>query len=307
MQIVATMNGHPLIAVNRETLEVLDIDAVARGLNRNHVCASCGDALVAKKGAVNAWHFAHHSTGNNRCVPGGESIIHRLAKDAFREGKRIPLPISAGRLFFEPAEVNQEVWIPEHRIDVVAFGLIYYPHAGGWNEGASPDTSTGVSDEHFDWTADSFDDKNKINCDFEDGFGIQPLLIEIFHTNQKRKYSWIKGFQFRPTKMLAIEINVSYKEIQSARTLTDKTNIQELIEFLIYETPNHLPNHHKRWLAFQEDHAEFERPLKDELEREIQIWDYPEHRTCKCGKWFKPQERYQICWQCYKKARRRKV
>ena len=282
------MDRHPLIVVNRETLEVLDIDAVARGLNRNHVCASCGDALVAKKGAVNAWHFAHHSTGNNRCVPGGESIIHRLAKDAFRERKRIPLPISACRLFFEPSEIQQEFWIPKHRVDAVAFGRFYYPHASGWNEPACLDTSTGVGDEHLDWSTDTFEDKNKINCDFEDEFGIQPLLIEIFHTNPKRKYEWLKGFRYRPTKMLAIEINVSQEEIQLARMSTHKTNIQELIEFLIYETPNHFPNKHKRWLSFQENHTEFERPPKHEMERELQIWDYPEHKTCGCGKWFKP-------------------
>ena len=303
------MNEHRLIAVHKESGVLLDIDEVSSGLNKEHVCASCGDALVAKKGAVNRWHFAHRATGNQSCNPNGESLIHQFAKKAIQQGKRIPLPLSASRLFFQPMGVEKEFWIPNHKVDAVAFGSFYYPHSTGWKEEPCIHTSTGVGDEHMDFNGDTYEDMNKVTCPFEPSFDDedyfceythQPLLIEFFHTNQKKKYKYLKGFIHRPTYMMAIEINVSHKEIQSAKELTGKTNIRELIEFLIYRTPNHFPNHHKRWLAFEQDHIEFERPPKQEMDRELQIWEYPEHRICGCGEWFKSKGKYSMCYNCYK-------
>jgi hypothetical protein len=59
--------------------KLLYIKDVQRGLACDCVCASCGQPLIAKKGALRRHHFAHFEITD--CRGAAESILHRLSKE----------------------------------------------------------------------------------------------------------------------------------------------------------------------------------------------------------------------------------
>lgn len=79
--------------------ELLTVDQVPKGLNCGVVCPVCKAKLVAKKGEIKAWHFAHY--GDGACGHGacGETALHISAKEIIRRsvGKYLILPSSIQR------------------------------------------------------------------------------------------------------------------------------------------------------------------------------------------------------------------
>lgn len=72
--------------------KVVHVSEVASGAGCRCFCASCGAALVARKGAIRRHHFAHFSAGECSTHP-VESAIHCLAKDLVtRPGLALELP-----------------------------------------------------------------------------------------------------------------------------------------------------------------------------------------------------------------------
>lgn len=72
---------------------LLHIDEVLSGLACNCVCPGCGRRMVAKKGDVQAHHFAHHAEQHGRsCVSAGETALHKFAKRILDERLEITLP-----------------------------------------------------------------------------------------------------------------------------------------------------------------------------------------------------------------------
>jgi competence CoiA-like predicted nuclease len=72
---------------------LLHIDEVPSGLACNCGCPGCGRRMVAKKGDVQAHHFAHHAQQDGRaCVSAGETALHKLAKKILDERLEIALP-----------------------------------------------------------------------------------------------------------------------------------------------------------------------------------------------------------------------
>ncbi len=59
--------------------EIVSINDVASGLGCNCLCPSCGEKLVAKKGEIKQWHFAHNS--NESCEYAEQTAVHLIAKD----------------------------------------------------------------------------------------------------------------------------------------------------------------------------------------------------------------------------------
>ena len=57
--------------------QVVCINEVDRGLECNCVCLGCGTQLIARKGDVNAHHFAHYESNDQHC---SESILHQVSK-----------------------------------------------------------------------------------------------------------------------------------------------------------------------------------------------------------------------------------
>lgn len=63
--------------------KLVNIEQVESGIKCNCICPACKKPLVAKKGEIRKYHFAHFS-GNN-CKHAIESMLHHLAKDKFQE------------------------------------------------------------------------------------------------------------------------------------------------------------------------------------------------------------------------------
>ncbi|WP_366511760.1 competence protein CoiA family protein [Mesorhizobium sp.] len=71
------------------------IGKVARGLACGCVCPACDGQLVARlKDDQQVPHFAHH--GGEACGGGPETVLHLLAKEAFRSDPKLFLPERPG-------------------------------------------------------------------------------------------------------------------------------------------------------------------------------------------------------------------
>lgn len=72
---------------------LLHIDGVPSGLACNCTCPGCGRPMVAKKGDVQAHHFAHYAQQEGRtCISAGETALHKFAKRILDERLEIALP-----------------------------------------------------------------------------------------------------------------------------------------------------------------------------------------------------------------------
>ncbi|NPU12062.1 hypothetical protein HL666_14920 [Bradyrhizobium sp. 83002] len=72
---------------------LLHIDEVVSGLGCHCVCPGCGRPMVAKKGDVQAHHFAHHTqTNGTSCISAGETALHKFAKSILNDRLEITLP-----------------------------------------------------------------------------------------------------------------------------------------------------------------------------------------------------------------------
>jgi hypothetical protein len=63
--------------------KLVNIKQVESGIKCNCICPACQESLVAKKGEIRKYHFAHFSGKN--CKHAIESMLHHLAKDKFQE------------------------------------------------------------------------------------------------------------------------------------------------------------------------------------------------------------------------------
>ncbi len=84
---------------SKETGELVHISTVERGLSCNCVCPACGEDLVARKGTKMRHHFAHRGDVDgegSKCTTAGETVVHYLAKEAFKKLKKVNLRISTG-------------------------------------------------------------------------------------------------------------------------------------------------------------------------------------------------------------------
>lgn len=72
---------------------LVEVDDVPSGLRCGCVCPGCQKELVARKGEVNAHHFAHaHAKDSDLCEYGTETAIHLMAKQILCEEKMIFAP-----------------------------------------------------------------------------------------------------------------------------------------------------------------------------------------------------------------------
>lgn len=74
---------------------LVEVDDVPSGLRCGCVCPGCQGDLIARKGEVNAHHFAHaHAKDSDLCEYGTETAIHLMAKQILCEEKGIFAPAS---------------------------------------------------------------------------------------------------------------------------------------------------------------------------------------------------------------------
>lgn len=108
---------------SKETGELVHISSVERGLKCNCVCPACGEDLIARKGTKMRHHFAHKGdvdgTGS-KCKTAGETVIHYLAKEAFKKLKKVNLRIPTGveQLHDNNIRLDSSLTIPpEYRVE----------------------------------------------------------------------------------------------------------------------------------------------------------------------------------------------
>ena len=79
-------------------------EEVVRGMGCECVCPDprCGHPLVARQGDVKVWHFAHASDRRGLPCSGGESGLHKYAKQVLCEsiGKVVQLPHKSNLEFY---------------------------------------------------------------------------------------------------------------------------------------------------------------------------------------------------------------
>ena len=104
--------------------QLVHIGEVVSGLKCQCTCPSCGTALIARKGALNRHHFAHHS--KRECPYALESMLHYLAKKILATASHIQLPpaflprqqkplFQARKFYFDTVRLEQKVdqFIPD--------------------------------------------------------------------------------------------------------------------------------------------------------------------------------------------------
>ncbi len=74
--------------------EFVSISEVGSGLQSDAFCIECGEALIARKGAIKIHHFAHQA--DTECGGAAETQVHIEAKIKIKESQVMPLPIRLG-------------------------------------------------------------------------------------------------------------------------------------------------------------------------------------------------------------------
>lgn len=92
-QLFACMEQGGALVAEAADGQLLHINDVPSGLACNCICPGCGKPMVAKKGDLQAHHFAHHAQQDGRsCASAGESALHKFAKRVLDERLEIALP-----------------------------------------------------------------------------------------------------------------------------------------------------------------------------------------------------------------------
>ena len=92
-----------------------------------YFCPECGNRMIARKGKIRAWHFAHYGeSGCSGC--GGEGTRHAIAKhviaDHLSKIKRLPVYCLCGMVVkhckVNFTDISTEEWVSDYRVDVSA-------------------------------------------------------------------------------------------------------------------------------------------------------------------------------------------
>lgn len=113
------------VALNSQQ-QLVTVAEVPRGLACTCTCVECGEALVARQGALNEHHFAHRSNKTS-CAVGRETLLHLYGKQLIREamGLQVPHLPDHPPAFGDPSSwwdfeaVQEEVWMSNFRPDLL--------------------------------------------------------------------------------------------------------------------------------------------------------------------------------------------
>lgn len=97
------------------------ISSVERGLSCSLLCAVCGEAVIAKKGAEREHHFAH-AADTSKCVTGPETLLHLCGKSILLDHKALLVPpIFDGKpsRFLQFVELEAEVKLEGFKPDLL--------------------------------------------------------------------------------------------------------------------------------------------------------------------------------------------
>lgn len=97
------MNGLSIFAGIDSNGVVRFVGDVPRGAACGCRCDACGAALVAKRGEINTWHFAHEASQERpECFAGAVNLLRRLAIEVLKSAGRFALPMLRVRVTTRP-------------------------------------------------------------------------------------------------------------------------------------------------------------------------------------------------------------
>ncbi|WP_024613072.1 hypothetical protein [Pseudoalteromonas sp. TB64] len=107
---------------------ITSIDDVQKGLKCNCICVDCGAQLIAKKGAIQANHFAHAPDDQKakNCKWNYETELHLLAKEVLNNNKKLTIPIGNFApyhftLIFDNVEIETPIDNSKRIPDVIGY------------------------------------------------------------------------------------------------------------------------------------------------------------------------------------------
>lgn len=71
--------------------KLIKIQDAANGLKCGLVCPGCKTEVLARQGAINSWHFAHHGID---CSKYADEVLKMIVKESLMENLKITLPTS---------------------------------------------------------------------------------------------------------------------------------------------------------------------------------------------------------------------
>lgn len=101
-------------AESNETGRLLHIDDAVRGKKCNCVCPACGDQMIAKKGKVKEYHFAHATSEQSYCYM---TMVHRFFQEYFSEQEFLDIPAT------KLSVLDSQVEIPRRKVKVLSTRL----------------------------------------------------------------------------------------------------------------------------------------------------------------------------------------
>lgn len=108
--------SHSELIYGLQNGKLVAVDDVEQGLACNCTCAGCGAQLIARKGTLRAFHFAHYNSPE--CSHAAESALHMRAKEVVKNADKLWLPAVEVKL------LNEEHPSAAHFMDVIPSSTI---------------------------------------------------------------------------------------------------------------------------------------------------------------------------------------
>lgn len=204
---------------------------VARGNACGCFCPGCGSALVAKRGDINAWHFAHEAKQERpECLIGAVNLLRRMALELLQQAPRIELPayvayLEAGKF---PRVVRRQVHLHPRASSVIKWHKSPAQRA----EAARFHTESGAEVVMY---VDVASQLNRRDVDLPAGFGevhflvpmpdygqLRSLAEAVEHINSSGYFSWI----YLPD--LSGEVEAAQKQVESEAAELEKLHLLDI-------------------------------------------------------------------------------
>ncbi|ART61480.1 hypothetical protein CBP36_21165 (plasmid) [Acidovorax carolinensis] len=102
------------------TGQVRYLDEVPSGLACECTCLTCGAALVARKGSINDWHFAHQNGQQNpECLAGARNLLRQLTAQTLRERGSLPATQPYATMIRAEKASERFTWGEQERIESI--------------------------------------------------------------------------------------------------------------------------------------------------------------------------------------------
>lgn len=108
--------SHSELVYGLQNGKLVAVDDVEQGLACNCTCPGCGAQLIARKGTLRAFHFAHYNSPE--CSHAAESALHIRAKEVVKNADKLSLPAVEVKL------LNEEHPSAAHFMDLIPSATI---------------------------------------------------------------------------------------------------------------------------------------------------------------------------------------